>query len=117
MSGTSWEKSPPELVAAFAALVERRPELTARNMFGYPAAFVGGHLTTCLHGHRWIVRLDDEARAELLGQPGAARFEPMPGRPMKEYVVLPAELAADPSAPDAWVDRAIAHVRTLPPKG
>jgi TfoX/Sxy family transcriptional regulator of competence genes len=117
MAGTSWEESPSELVAAFAALVGRRPELTARTMFGYPAAFVGGHLATCLHEQRWIVRLPDEARAELLGQPGAARFEPMPGRPMKEYVVLPAVLVADPSALDAWVDRAIAHVRTLPPKG
>ena len=117
MAGSSWEHSPPELVAAFGELVARRPELTARKMFGYPAAFVGGHLTTCLHEHRWIVRLPDVARAALLDQPGAARFEPMPGRPMKEYVVLPAAILGDPAALDGWVDRAVAFVRTLPPKG
>ena len=116
MAGTSWEKSPPELVAAFAALMARRPELTARKMFGYPAGFVGGHLTTALHEDRLLVRLPAEARSELLEKPGAAPFEPMPGRPMKGYVVLPADLAADPTTLDAWVDRAIAYVRTLPPK-
>ncbi len=116
MAGTSWEKSPPELVAAFAALTARRPDLTTRKMFGYPAGFVGGHLTTALHQDHWIVRLPAEARSELLERPGALPFEPMPGRPMKEYVVLPADVVADPTALDAWVDRAIAHVRTLPPK-
>jgi len=117
MGGSSWEKSPPELVAAFGALVARRPELTARKMFGYPAAFVGGYLTTCLHEHRWIVRLSDDARAELLRQPGSSPFEPMPGRRMKEHVVLPPAIVGDPAALDGWVDRAIAFVRTLPPKG
>jgi hypothetical protein len=117
MAGTSWQKAPPGLVEAFAALVARRPELASRTMFGYPAAFVGGHLTTALHEDRWIVRLPVEGRSELLATPGSAPFEPMPGRPMKEYVVLPAAVAADPAALDTWVDRAIAHVRTLPPKG
>ena len=117
MARTSWQKSPPELVAAFAELIARRPELAARKMFGYPAAFVGGHLTTALHADRWIVRLPAEGRNELLAMPGSGPFEPMPGRPMKEYVVLPVNLTADPTALDAWVDRAIAHVRTLPPKG
>jgi hypothetical protein len=117
MAGTSWEKSPPELVAAFEALVDRRPDVVARKMFGYPAGFVGGHLATCLHEHRWIVRLPDDARAELLREPGAAQFEPMPGRPMQEYVVLPPGGLRDPPALDGRVSRAVARVRTLPAKG
>ena len=117
MAGSSWKKSPPELVAAFEALVARRPELAPRKMFGYPAAFVGGHLTTALHEERWIVRLPDDARAELLAEPGAGTFEPMPGRAMKDYVALPPSMAGEPADVDLWVDRAIAFVRTLPPKG
>jgi TfoX/Sxy family transcriptional regulator of competence genes len=117
MAGSSWKKSPPELVAAFEALVACRPELQARKMFGYPAGFVGGHMATSLHEARWIVRLPESDLAELLALPGATRFEPMPGRPMKAYAVLPAAVVADPAAVEAWVDRAIAHVRTLPPKG
>lgn len=116
MAGTSWKKSPPELVAAFEALVASRPELQPRKMFGYPAAFVGGNLTTSLHEDRWIVRLPDEARTELLAIDGAAPFEPMPGRPMKGYVVVPPAVLADADALGAWVERAIAYVRTLPSK-
>jgi TfoX/Sxy family transcriptional regulator of competence genes len=116
MAGSSWKKSPVELVEAFGAVVARHPELVARKMFGYPAAFVGGHMTTALHEDRWIVRLPEDARAELLGIAGAAPFEPMPGRAMKEYVVVPASVLADPPALAGWVERAIAHARTLPPK-
>jgi TfoX/Sxy family transcriptional regulator of competence genes len=116
MAGSSWQKSPPELVAAFGALAARRPELAIRRMFGYPCGFVGGHMTTGLFADRWFVRLPEDARAELLGEPGAVPFEPLAGRPMKEYVELPARLVADPAAVDAWVDRAIEFARTLPPK-
>lgn len=116
MAGSSWKKAPPELVATFEALVARRPELVARKMFGYPCGFVGGHMATGLFEDRWFVRLPTPARAELLSLPGAAPFEPMPGRPMKEYVTLPPSVVGDPGAVDGWVDRAVAFARTLPPK-
>jgi len=44
------------------------------------------------------------------------RFEPMPGRAMREYVVLPPEVAADADATRQWIERAADYVRTLPPK-
>lgn len=116
MAGSSWKKSPLELVEAFEAVLARRPELVARKMFGYPAGFIGGNLTTSLHEDRWIVRLPDDARAELLAIPGAAPFEPMPGRPMKGYVVLPPSVLEDHDGLDGWIERAIAYVRTLPAK-
>jgi hypothetical protein len=94
----------------------RYPDLEQRTMFGYPAAFLAGNMTTCLHEERWIVRLPEEERAELLALPGAAPFEPMPGRPMREYVVLPHGVVADLGATAGWVERAIAYARTLPPK-
>lgn len=115
MADSSWKKSPPELVATFATYVQGRPELATRQMFGYPAAFLGGHLATSLHQDRWIVRLA-EADAAALRDLGGRSFEPMPGRPMRGYVSLPASIVADPAALDAWVARAIAHVRTLAPK-
>ena len=40
----------------------------------------------------------------------------MPGRPMREYLVLPPETAADPAAAEPWLDRALAYVEQLPPK-
>jgi len=115
MAGSSWKKSPPELVAAFATCVHAHPELATRQMFGYPAAFLGGHMTTALHEDRWIVRLAEADRATLR-ELGGSGFEPMPGRPMREYVTLPASIIADPAALGAWIARAIANVRTLAPK-
>jgi hypothetical protein len=110
------EKSPPELVERFATVLARFPEATRRQMFGFPAAFIGGNMVTSLHEHRWVVRLPDVPRSELLALPGAAPFEPMAGRAMKGYAVLPSSVAEDPDAAAAWVERAIAYVRTLPAK-
>jgi len=115
MAGSSWKKSPPELVAAFATCVRRHPELATRQMFGYPAAFLGGHLTTSLHQDRWIVRLGD-SDAAALRQLGGIDFEPMPGRPMRGYVSLPGAIVRDEAALDGWIARAISNVRTLAPK-
>jgi hypothetical protein len=43
-----------------------------------------------------IVRLGEDDRVALLKLKGAARFEPMQGRPMKEYVVVPASVVDTP---------------------
>jgi len=61
------------------------------------------------------VRLPKEARQERLDA-GWSQVEPMSGRPMREYVALPEDIAADPARAREWVDRAVDYVRTLPPK-
>jgi TfoX/Sxy family transcriptional regulator of competence genes len=112
----SFSKSPPELVARFAAIADSLPDVERRQMFGYPCIFVGGNLVTGLYLDVWHVRLAEPDRAELLAMPGAGPFEPMPGRAMGGYVVLPPDVVADDVAVRAWVDRAIEHGRSLPPK-
>ncbi|MEA2500119.1 MAG: hypothetical protein QOH66_1299 [Actinomycetota bacterium] len=69
-----------------------------------------------LHQHNMVLRLPDGARAELLAMEGAATFEPMAGRPMKEYVVVPATLLASPEDLEPWVARALEYGGSLPPK-
>ena len=78
--------------------------------------FVGGNLVTGLFADRWMIRLPDAERDELLALPGASPFEPMAGRPMKGYAVLPADLVADESTLDAWIRRAMIFGQTLPAK-
>jgi TfoX/Sxy family transcriptional regulator of competence genes len=112
----AWEKSPPQLVEAFGAVVARFPDAVPRKMFGYPAAFVGGNLVTSLFRDRWTVRLPDDERATLLALDGAAPFEPMEGKPMKGYALLPKTVADAPDEAATWVERAVAFGRTLPPK-
>lgn len=120
MSMQHFSKSPPELVARFAAmtaaLTAALPDVERRQMFGYPCLFVSGNLVTGLHQAAWFVRLADTDRAELLQLPGAGPFEPMPGRPMGGYLVLPPDVTVDDAAVRGWVERAVAFGRTLPPK-
>jgi hypothetical protein len=84
-------------------------------MFGYPAGFVNGQMFTGIFASSWFVRLPDTEREELAAA-GGTPFEPMPGRAMREYLVLPPEAAADPAAAEPWVERALAYVEKLPPK-
>jgi len=44
-----------------------------------------------------MLRLSDEDRAKFLRLPGAKPFEPMAGRPMREYVELPPEVMGSPA--------------------
>jgi TfoX/Sxy family transcriptional regulator of competence genes len=112
----SFEKSPPELVERFDAAAERFPDAQRRKMFGYPALFVGGNLVTGLFADSWMIRLGDADLADLLTVPGAGPFSPMAGRTMKGYATLPPDVVADDSALDGWLQRAIAHGKTLPAK-
>lgn len=110
-----WRKAPPDLVQRFEAAVAGVEGLETRKMFGYPAGFVGGHMVTGLHQDSWIVRLPEESRQERLDD-GWSIFEPMPGRPMREYVSLPPTVIGDPGAARSWVERAADHGRSLPQK-
>ena len=111
----TWRKAPPELVDRFVAAVAGVEGLEQRQMFGYPAAFMGGNMVTGLHQDSWVVRLGQDERSSLAEQ-GWETFSPMPGRPMREYLALPAAVAADPEASRSWVERAAAYGRSLPPK-
>lgn len=111
------EKSPPEMVARFESAAARHPEARRRQMFGYPALFVGGNLATGLFASGWMVRLGDADLASLLALPGATPFSPMAGRTMRGYGLLPPDVVADDAALDGWLERAIAFARSLPPKG
>ena len=111
----AWRKASPELVERFEAAVAGVEGLEQRQMFGYPAAFVGGNMVTGLHQESWLVRLGADERSALAEQ-GWQNFSPMPGRPMREYLTLPDDVAADRQTARSWVERAAAYGRTLPPK-
>lgn len=111
-----FSKSPPELIERFDSVAADFPEAQRRLMFGYPSLTVGGNMVTGLFQSSWNVRLGAAALAEALALDGAAPFEPMPGRPMTGYALLPPAVIADEAAIRHWVGRAIAYGATLPPK-
>ena len=113
-----FEKSSAALVGRFAAAMERAaaPDVTQRQMFGYPCAWIGGNMLTGLFAEQWWVRVAEPDRDALLALPGAQPFEPMPGRAMGRYVVLPPDVAARDADLDVWLAKSIEFTRTLPPK-
>src|SRR5712691_9771153 len=98
----SFSKSPPELVERFAAVMDGYPHAVRKKMFGYPAAFVGGNMATGLFADQWVVRLPDDEVAAAKAT-GAGSFEPLPGKPMKAFVVIPTADVEDEAALRAWV--------------
>ena len=78
----AWTKSPQSLIDCSTS---RFAANSRRKMFGYPAAFANGNLFIGLHQNDFIMRLSEKDRARLC-RIRRTGFEPMKGRPMREYV-------------------------------
>ncbi|MDP9246362.1 MAG: TfoX/Sxy family protein [Chloroflexota bacterium] len=110
-----WKKTPPELAAKFDQAAPKDPKVLRKPMFGYPALFLNGNMFAGTFQDKVIARLPETARARAI-KAGTTQFEPMPGRPMKEYVVVPAADVARPAALAKWIEQARAYAVTLPAK-
>jgi TfoX/Sxy family transcriptional regulator of competence genes len=111
-----WEKAPADLIARFDRLLPPDPNVERRKMFGYPCVFVNGNMAAGLFGSKMFVRLSEAERASLIEKRGASALEPMPGRPMKEYIVIPAGIMTSDEAVRKLMARSLAYTGTLPPK-
>src|SRR5450631_2794019 len=89
-----WSKSPDALVQAFDHCLPIVAGVQRKAMFGYPCAFLNGHLFCGLHQDGIIVRLSEARRGALVAK-GARLFEPMAGQAGKDYVVVPTRIVAD----------------------
>ena len=99
---------------AFRRVVPDDERVTVRPMFGSVAAFAGGQMFMCLFADELYYRLGEADRTKLLAL-GGGPLEPMPGRPMREYVALPDwALAAAPT--HEWGAKALAYAISLGPK-
>jgi len=111
-----WKKVSPEMseilqeaLAGYAC--EKRP------MFGCPAYFVNNNMFAGVHQDVIILRLSPADREAIQkASDEIVPFEPMEGRPMREYVAVPEPFASDKREFAAWVDRAYEFARSLPPK-
>ena len=110
-----WRKPSEELIKTFEAVVPGPPAVQ-RKMFGFPAAFVNGNMFMGLHQEDMILRLPEKPRATLLEMSGARVFEPMPGRPMREYVVVPPSLLKNHDKLASWSKTALDYGLSLKPK-
>lgn len=97
----------------FRSLVPHSAGVEVKPMFGQLAGFVNGSMFAGLFGSAVGVKLNEADTAELSALPGSGPFGPEE-RPMGGYTSIPPDLDDEQAA--AWVDRARAHVATLPPK-
>jgi TfoX/Sxy family transcriptional regulator of competence genes len=111
-----WEKASSELGVILSAAADPFPLVERRKMFGGLALFLNGNMLAGVHGAKIVVRLSEADRADAQASIGASPFEPMPGRTMKEYVVLPEPVWSDPDHLEQWLVRSIEFVGALPPK-
>ena len=111
-----WEKAPEEL----KVLIERVMagiDCEKRPMFGYPAFFINGNMFAGLFQSFLFIRLSPTQVTDLTQKhPTISPLEPMPGRPMKEYFVIPEALYRQEGAAKAVAAEAAAYVRALPTK-
>lgn len=110
-----WKSVPEANRQAFDAALPEEPDIERRSMFGCPAAFVNGNLFAGAHQNRINLRLDEPTRAACLAD-GFDPFEPMEGKPMREYVCPPEARSADVQFLMPWLRKAYEYGRGLPPK-
>jgi TfoX/Sxy family transcriptional regulator of competence genes len=116
-----WSAVPDEQAEGFRQALAPLPEVELRRMFGCPCAFVHGQMFAVFHPAGLALKLSDEDREALLQEPGARPFEPMPGRKMRQYAVLPpaSQAPAFQAAGDPlrhWIGKAYRYAAELPPK-
>jgi len=112
----SMPKPSEQAKAAFQKLIPPDPAVLTRPMFGNLSAFVNGNMFCGLFGEDLFVRVSEEDQSKLRKQGGKA-FEPMPGRAMTGYVVVPAGWQKKPDAARSWIVTALSWSKALPAKG
>jgi len=111
-----WRKAPDELKATLD-LAMRGIDAEKRMMFGFPVYFINANMFIGLFEDRLFIRLSEELREATERRTGALKhLEPMPGRPMKDYVVLPESLYSKEKEFRALISAAADHMRSLPAK-
>jgi len=103
-------------VDLFKSLVPNDPNITVRPMFGNISAFINGNMFFGVFGNDLFVRLNAEDQAELLREKGASNLEPMKGRPMKDYIIMPRSWTNEPKSMRKWISRSLESSAKLPPK-
>ncbi len=112
----AWKKAPD----ALKVLMEKAMQgihAEKRSMFGFPCWFVNGNMFAGLFEDTVFVRLSPAQtnKASAAGRPFAP-FSPMPGRPMKDYSLIPKDLYTVPSRFGPLLEEASAHAASLPSK-
>jgi TfoX/Sxy family transcriptional regulator of competence genes len=102
--------------ALFMSFVPHDSRIKVKKVFGNDAAFVNGNMFFGLYGKNLYLRLPEDDAKEFLSTKGTKPFEPMPGRAMKGYFVIPRSWLSRPLSIREWISRSLDWASKLPPK-
>jgi len=108
-------ESPPEIMARFGELAALAPGADRREVFGHLSCVLHGNMFMGLYEGSLVLRLAEPDRTEFLRRYGGGLFEPLPGRAVKEFVVVPPALVGTGEIED-WVRRSLAYTEQLAPR-
>ena len=86
-----------------------------KKMFGGVCFLLHGNMVAGVATDDLMLRVGPDAWADALAQPHAREMD-FTGRSMKGYVFVAPDGVAEDADLQAWLDRALAFVGTLPPK-
>jgi TfoX/Sxy family transcriptional regulator of competence genes len=110
-----WIKATDELKAQIENLMQT-VECEKRPMFGYPAYFINKNMIAGLFQDKLFLRLSPDQVSSLGTSYSITNLEPMPGRPMKDYFVIPEKLHLDAKKMPGVVKEAAEYCQRLPAK-
>jgi TfoX/Sxy family transcriptional regulator of competence genes len=109
-------KTPQELFD-FIANAIKGYDCTCRRMFGGVGYFVNNNMFTGAHQGVIFLRLSGNDQKLIMNEyDEVTHFEPMPGRPMSEYMAIPENVFSRPNMLQEWLDKSYRYVSLLAPK-
>jgi TfoX/Sxy family transcriptional regulator of competence genes len=96
-------------------LLEERPGLSEKRMFGGLAFLVGGHMAVGVVKDELMVRVGPEAHRAALAEPHARPMD-FTKRPMQGFVFVAPAGFEDDTDLSRWVERGVRFAASLPRK-
>ncbi len=113
---SKWDKPSQDLIDLLEMVLSPYDH-TKRKMFGSPSYFINNNMFAGVHEDVIFLRLSEEDReALLLDDSDACHFDPLEGRPMREYMVITENIYRDVNQLEKWISKSIKFVSSLPPK-
>lgn len=112
---SKWDKPSQDLIDLLEMVLSPYTH-TKRKMFGSPSYFVNNNMFAGVHEDVIFLRLSEKAREELLLEDSnAEHFDPLEGRPMREYMVITEDIYRDVNHLEKWISKSIKYTSSLQP--
>ncbi len=111
-----WKKPSEKMIEFFDSILPSNSKVERKKMFGRPVGFINGNMFMGLHNDRIVLRLAEKEREDFIREYNAEIFEPMPGRKMREYIVVPENLLTNISSLKTWCEKSYEYTSKLKPK-